>query len=150
MIVNVNKIKITIIDIIGLIVAVLFLTGINLWFPVCEPMESGFMSCHWAGEVLKAISVVFVVISAAHLVIGDGRIKMGMSLSMLGFCALTFCIPGRIVTLCKMAEMDCRSHTQLSTAVFMILLMLISLADIIFWTSKASDENHKRKKEKKA
>lgn len=148
MIVNAQKVKISIIDIINLAASVLFLIGINFWFPVCEPLESGFMTCHWAGEVLGALSVVFVIISAAHLAIGDGNVKMGMSIAAIGFYTFAFCVPGRIIPLCKMPEMDCRAHTQLMTAVFMVVFMLISIADIIFWTSKTADEKHKRKGEK--
>lgn len=148
MIVNAERIKITITDILGLIASILFLIGINVWFPVCEPTDSGFMSCHWAGEVLKAAAVVFVILAAAHIAVCDGNIKIGMSIASVGFYAFAFYVPGRIIFLCKMSEMRCRSQTQLWTAVFMIILMLISVTDIIFNTLKASEKKHKRREEK--
>lgn len=146
MIVDTKKVKISVTDVISAVLAVLFLIGIRMWFPVCEPVESGFMSCHWAGEVLKALSVVILVLCAAHIALADRKVKLGMSVSQLGVYVFAFCVPGRVIPLCKMAEMQCRSHTQLWTIVFMILFMLTSLADIVFHTAAASNEKHTRKK----
>lgn len=144
MIVNKDKIRFGITDILTVAVSLLYLLGIRLWFPVCEPMESGFMSCHWAGEALKAVSVVLLTLSVAHAAIADEKIKIGMDISLCGVYAFAFCIPGRIISLCKMAEMSCRSHSQFWTIIFMIALMVIVIADIVLYMTSSSNEKHSR------
>ena len=146
MIVNKEKIKVAVTDIIMVIVSVLYTIGIRAWFPVCEPMEDGsFMACHWAGEVLKAISILLLVLACAHAFCApDGKIKTGLDYGIAGISALGFCIPGRVISLCKMAEMRCRANTQLWTIIFMIAMILIAIADVVLYFTKASDEKHAR------
>lgn len=146
MIVNKDKIKFGISEILSVVLSVLFLIGIKIWFPVCEPMESGFMSCHWAGEVLKAISVLLFILSVIHIFIPDENIKLGLDIGLCGIDVFAFCVPGNIISLCKMAEMNCRSNTAFWTKIFMILFILISVTDILFYLFRQSEKRHKRVK----
>ena len=145
MIVNKDKLRFGVTDLIMIVLSALYFAGIRTWFAVCEPMGDSFMSCHWAGEVLKASSVVLLVISVIHLIISDGKIKIGTDISLLCFYVLIFCIPGKIISLCKMEEMSCRKDTQLWTVILMIVLLLAAVGDIIFYLADDSKEKHKRK-----
>ena len=144
MLLNKEKFRLAVTDILTFAVSLVYLLGIRLWFPVCEASENGFMSCHWAGEVLKAMSIVLLLISIIHLVVPDEKVKIGMDIPLCCIYALSFCIPGRIIPLCKMAEMSCRRGTQIWTAVIMIVLLLIAIADIILYSSVFAKQKHSR------
>ncbi len=144
MIIDKDRIRFGFTDIFSVLISVLYLIGIRVWFPVCEPMESGFMSCHWAGEMLKGISILLVIMSVVHLLIPDDRIKIGTDITLCAVYVLTFCVPGMIIDLCKMSEMNCRSHTAVLTAVFMVVMMLSAIADIILYASHSNGKKHKR------
>ena len=130
--------------------SVVFLVGIRVWFPVCEVTGDMVMSCHWAGEMLKAMSAAMLIAAVVHMLMPDGKMKSGADLMLCALYAVTFLIPGRIISLCKMAEMNCRSHTELWTGIIMVLLMLTAIADMLFWWSQAGKERHRRKQTEKS
>ena len=148
MIINKEKLKIGITELLFLAASTLFAIGIRSWFPVCEAgMEGMVMSCHWAGEVLKASSVVLLVMSVVHIIISDAKIKAGTDISLIAICIMTFFIPGNIISLCKMPEMACRSNTALWNTIFMIVMTLILAADIVLWVSSVRNKHSRNDNE---
>ena len=145
MIINNKKIKIAITDIILLVCSSLYFIGIKNWFPVCKGSGDMVMSCHWAGEVLSALSVLLIVLSFIHMLIPDEKIKSGMDIAFAGIAVLSVMIPGNIVSLCKSSEMMCRNGTSVWTMIFMIMLCLIAAADLFIYLQSASGQKHKRK-----
>ncbi len=147
MIVNNDKIRFSASDLVLVLISVLFAVGIRIWFPVCEPKSDGsFMSCHWAGETLKAISVVLIVLCCCHAFFApSGKTKIGMDYSLSALCAMTFAIPGRIISLCKMDEMNCQANTKLWTVIFMAVMLAALIIDIIVYMTFESNQKHKRK-----
>ena len=146
MIINKSKIKVCIIELIIFVVSLLFLLGIRLWFPVCEVMGETVMACHWAGEILKALTVLSFVLSLVHIFLPNGSVKIGMDLSLIGLLVLTLYVPGNIVNICEMTDMSCRHYTLPWTIAFSVVLILLALADIVFYLALASTEKHKRMK----
>ena len=84
MLVNKPKLKIAVTELLIAAVSIIFLIGIRVWFPVCEPSGESYMSCHWAGESLGAVSIVIAVLSVVHIFIPDAKIKTGMDIAALG------------------------------------------------------------------
>ena len=144
MIINKDKCKIGITDILLLISPVLFGIGIKNWFPVCGMKEDMVMSCHWAGEVLFALSVLLVIISLIHMVIPDERIKAGIDISGAGIAVLSMMIPGNIIFLCKNSEMQCRANTSLWTIIFMVIICVIFCVDAFIYLQMQSGKKHSR------
>lgn len=145
MIVNKGKCKIGITDILLLVCSVLYSIGIKSWFPVCGVSGDMVMSCHWAGEVLFAVSVLMIVISAVHIVIPDEKIKTGIDISLAGIAVLAMIIPGNIISLCKNSEMQCRANTSLWTIIFMVIICVIICVDVFIYLQLQSGKKHSRK-----
>ena len=143
MIANGSKVKFGLTDILAAATVALFFFGIRFWFPVCAPMEMGFMTCHWAGEVLKGVSWLLAALTAVHIFVPDGRVKIGMDISVAGICILALNVPGGIVNICPNPDMSCRT-AQPWTIIFCVLMSLIALADVLFYLWLASNEKHKR------
>lgn len=145
MIINKKKCKIGFTDILLLVCSVLYSIGIKYWFPVCEISGDMVMGCHWAGEVLAAVSILLIVISVVHIAIPDERIKNGIDISLAGIAVFAMMIPGNIISLCKNSEMQCRNYTSVWTIIFMVSLCIISVADAFIYLLQLSGEKHKRK-----
>ena len=144
MIINKSKCKIAFTDILFLALSIIYLVGIKLWFPVCGVSGDMVMSCHWAGEVLSALSVLLVILSLIHMVIPDERIKAGIDISGAGIAVLSMIIPGNIITLCKNSEMPCRANTSLWTIIFMVIICVIICVDIFVYLQMQSKKKHRR------
>ena len=144
MIINNSKCKIAFTDILFLALSIIYLVGIKLWFPVCGVSGDMVMSCHWAGEVLSALSVLLVILSLIHMVIPDERIKAGIDISGAGIAVLSMIIPGNIITLCKNSEMPCRANTSLWTIIFMVIICVIICVDIFVYLQMQSGKKHRR------
>ena len=84
MLVNKEKCKIAFTDVLLVMINLAYAIGIRRMFPVCEIMGETIMNCHWAGEVEKALGIVFIVLGAAHLLIPDGRVKSGRIAEAVG------------------------------------------------------------------
>ena len=145
MIINKSKIMIAVTDILLFICSILYFIGIRYLFPVCRPSGDMVMNCHWAGEVLSALSVLFAVLSVVHLLIPDEKIKSGMDISYAGIAVLSLMIPGNIIPLCKSSDMMCRNGTSMWTMIFMIIFCLIAAFDAFIWLQSQSGKKHKRK-----
>lgn len=145
MVINKKRIKLAITDILLLLCSVLYFIGIKHLFPVCPVSGDKVMNCHWAGEVLSAVSILLMIISAVHIVIPDEKIKAGMDITAAGIAVLSMLIPGNIIPLCKSSEMMCRNGTSIWTMIIMIMLCLIAAADLFIYLQSASGKKHKRK-----
>ena len=146
MIVNKSKIKFGVTDCLLFVVSALFLIGIYFWFPVCDAMGDKIMSCHWAGEVMKGVCILFASLCTLHIFMPDGMVKTGMDTAMIGLSVLAVCVPGNIISLCGNVDMTCRKYTQPWVIVFCIAMILFALADIVFYLSARSKDKHKRSK----
>ena len=89
MILRKEKCRFGITEVILLVLSILLLAGSRSWFAVCAVMSETVMSCHWAGEVLKAVSVVLFILVVVHILVPDEKIKMGMDLALAAFSILT-------------------------------------------------------------
>jgi len=145
MIFNKEKFKCSAAELLILVVSIVFVIGIRSWFSVCPVNNEMIMSCHWAGEMLKVLSILFVVMAVVHLIAADPKMKLGMDIPLLGVCLLTAFIPGGIISVCQNAEMACRQAAQTWTVILCAALLICILADIIFYASYLSRQKHQRK-----
>ena len=144
MIVNNKKIKLGVTDILLVIISIVFTAGIRGWFKVCEPMGEGFMSCHWAGETLKAMSITMLVLCIIHVFMPDEKIKIGMDIAFIGVLVFSLMIPGGVINLCMMEDMKCRSLTKPWNMGICIVWIIIILGDILLCIGSLNKEKHKR------
>ena len=145
MIVNKDRLKIGVMEIAAIILSLLFVIGIRTWFAVCPVTGDTPMTCHWAGEMLKILSILILVLSVTHTVIPDEKIKVGMDAALACTCAVTAFVPGGIIGLCKSADMACRKTTYLWTVGICVLLVITFAVDIYFCITNLSREKHRRK-----
>lgn len=145
MMINKEKLKTGIPELLLAVVSLLFMIGIRVWFPVCEVTGDSIMPCHWAGEMMKAMSILFLGLSLVHIFIPDAKTKIGIDISLAALFILTLNIPGNIIRICGNANMACRHMTQPFSVLFCIIMTVLSLLDIVFYFSLLSKEKHGRK-----
>ena len=142
MLVKRKNCRISVGDILMLVASIILLAGINSWFKVCEPEGDMVMSCHWAGEVLKALAVLVTILAVIHLIVFDGRIKCGLDIAFIGLGVLLMRIPGGVISLCKMDTMHCRQMTKLWVIILAIVIIIAAVLDILFNYSDELKKNH--------
>lgn len=139
-----QKYKLSIMDPILLIANILYLIGIRYWFPTCAVSGDTIMACHWAGQMLKAVSILLTVLAVVHF-LPDQKIKAGIDISLIGIYVMTMLIPGRIINLCVKEGMACRAKTLSMTMVFCVLMLVLTLVDAFLCLSKEADSRHRRR-----
>ena len=139
-----KKYSVGLTEIIMAVLALLYTIGIRAWFPVCAAMSDSVMACHWAGQTLKAISILLLALAVVHIIIRDENMKLGMDISLLGTGLITMLIPGHIINICRSAEMACRGATLPWTIAFGIVWILVILADILFFRARLTKQRHQR------
>ena len=144
MIMDKKKIRFGVTDLLLFAVSALYAAGLKLWFPVCETGET-LMACHWAGRALFAASLLFAGTALLHLFVPDGKMKAGMDIPLAGLSVLIMLIPGRVIAVCGMPGMACRSGTQPWSIGFGAALFVLSLADLFFYLSREFTGRHARK-----
>ena len=110
---------------LGLVVAV----GSVTFLGPCVHEDGSFGSCHWAGQALRGIAALALALSLLHLIPAPNQRKIGLDLALMGTALLALCVPGRLIGLCMMADMRCRSVMTPAVTVLSVLLIAVSLAD---------------------
>ena len=122
--------RFTVCDFLLPVLALALLLGLLFVFGPCAPREDGgWMTCHWAGQALKGIAALALSLSRLHLIPAPNQRKIGLDLALMGTAALALCVPGRLIGLCMMADMRCRSVMTPAVTVLSVLLIAVSLAD---------------------
>ena len=126
-----NKIRIRALDLVLLCLGLVFFVGILTVFQPCGPREDGsWMSCHWAGRALAGVAGTMLLLAAFRLAVKP-EVKRGLDLALLVLCALAALLPGRLIALCAMPDMRCRTLMAPCAVVFPVLTALTALLDLI-------------------
>lgn len=119
-------------DILLPVLSLAFFLGLLTVFSPCGSKEDGgWMTCHWAGQALKGVSGVMLVIALLHLLPGRSELKRGLDLALVPLSVLALLLPGRLIGLCMMAQMRCRSVMTPAVTVFAVLLAVVSVLDLV-------------------
>ena len=124
-------------DILLPLLALAVFLGLLFVFGPCGPKEDGgWMTCHWAGQALRGLAGALLVIALLHLLPGRAELKMGLDLATLPLSVLALLLPGRLIGLCTMASMQCRSIMRPAVTVFAVLLIIVSALDLLMRRKK--------------
>lgn len=144
MIIDNQKCRFGVTDLLLVIGSLIMVIGIYSWFKTCPVMGETIMACHWAGQAIKAVAILAAVLSLIHLIAANDQIKTGLDISLIGIYVVSALIPGRIIGICHDSAMHCRAATQPWTIALSIILILFVLGDILFYRSRANQQKHKR------
>ena len=137
MILNKKGLKISVIDVVSVVVSVFFLVGITCWFGACGPKADGsYMNCRHAGEVVTALAAVLLALSVCKAFLPDGKYKTGVSIAMIAVGVTACFVPKGIIPLCMMDAMTCNATMKPWTTVFGALTAVVGAADCAFWLLK--------------
>ena len=129
---NEKKTNIGVTDLILLALSALFLVGIRTFFSACGPMEDGgWMTCHWTGQAVTGVAALLLVLAVIHLFAPKGGVKLGVDLAVIPTALLAICIPGHLIGLCMMPEMQCRAVMTPCTTVLSVLIAAAAAADLL-------------------
>lgn len=124
--------RFTVCDILLAVLTLTFLLGLLFVFGPCGPKEDGsWMTCHWAGQALKGIAALELVLALLHLIPAPAQRKLGLDLALIGTAVLAVAVPGHLIGLCMMAQMRCRSVMTPAVIVFSVLVIAAALADAL-------------------
>jgi len=124
--------RFTVCDFILPVLALALLLGLLFVFSPCGPKEDGgWMTCHWAGQTLKGIASLELVLTLLHLIPAPDQRKIGLDFALIGTAVLAVCVPGHLINLCMMADMRCRSVMTPAVTVLSVLLIVLSLLDFL-------------------
>ncbi|MBR1780599.1 MAG: DUF4418 family protein [Oscillospiraceae bacterium] len=131
-----KKFAIGVTDVILAVVELLFFIGMLTFLRPCAAMEDGsWMTCHWAGQAVTGVAGALLVIALAHLFV-DARAKIGMDIALAVVAVLAICIPGRLIHLCMMDMMRCRSVMTPGVIVLSVLTIAAAAADVLVQRKK--------------
>ena len=124
-------------DIVLTVVSALFFIGTLSFIAPCGPKDDGsWMSCHWAGQALKGVAFVLLVISVIHMFASDIKIKQGLDFSMIPTAILAAVLPGFMINLCMMNTMRCHSVTRIGAIIFAAALIIIAVFDSVLQNNR--------------
>lgn len=122
------KNRIGALDIVLLLLSAVLLIGVLTVFAPCSPKEGeGWMTCHWAGRAVAGAAAALTAIAALRLIVRDAR--LGLDLAMLPVSLLALLLPGKLIGLCMMAGMRCRSVTAPAVTVLSLLIAAAAATD---------------------
>lgn len=125
-----NKSSNRVSEILLLALSAFFLIGMLTFLGPCGPKDDGtWMTCHWAGQALKGVAAVWLVISVLHLLVKDPKAKMGLSLAAIPTALLGAILPGNLIGLCMMNTMRCHSVMRTSAIILSVLVIVVSAYD---------------------
>ena len=127
-----SKIKISVTDVILLVVSLTYLVLLLTVFKACGPKDDGsFMKCQWAWRAVVLTTVFIVINAVAHLLFSEGGIKTGLSIAILTISLANILLVGTVIPLCGMEDMACRSLTKPGNTTLGIITAISAAADIL-------------------
>ena len=119
-------------DILLPVLSIIFLVGLLTFAGPCGPKEDGsFMSCHWAGQAVKALAVLLIVMSVIRLALRDRGMKKGLSIAIVLTAITAAVIPGNLISLCMMNTMHCHAVMRPFVIVMAVLQAAAAMIDIV-------------------
>lgn len=132
-----KKLKIGFSDIFLLISSAFFLIGILTVFAPCISAEdSGWMSCHWAGNAVAGLAAIITVIAIIHLFVCEEAIKIGLDLAIIPIGILSAIIPENLIRICMISNMRCHSVMRPADVTMSVLIIFVAIIDIIIQRKK--------------
>ena len=123
----------SVLALVQLIACLLFLAGLLTAFAPCAAKEDGsFMTCHWAGSAVAGLAAVLCVMSVIRLAARDHRVRIGLDLAVIPTALLAAMTPGKLIGLCMMADMRCRSVMRPATLIFSVLILVLAGIDLVY------------------
>ena len=129
--------KITVTDILLLLLCMALCIGSKLLFHACGVKEDGsFMTCHWAEQAVFAASLGMTLAAAIRLSFGR-RFKAGTSLGITAAAVMTALIPGVFIRLCMMQEMRCHAVMRPAVVLLCIAIAVTGIIDMLLARKEA-------------
>ena len=144
MLIDKNRCRIGILELIALAGAVIAVIGSRTWFTACPVSTDMIMSCHWAGQMVQTLSLALLVMTVIHVLLPDLKMKAGADIGIACLCVILICVPGVIIGLCQDPGMACRAHMRPWSIGLGAAVLVIALADMIFCYSRLNQQKHHR------
>lgn len=113
-------------DIVFAVFNIIFFFGSIFVFHTCAAKDDGtWMTCHYAGNIITLLSAICTVLSVTNLFV-KLETKIGLFISeFLIYAGLIF-VPGNLIPLCMMSEMQCNAVAKPCTLIFSVTGILCS------------------------
>lgn len=123
--------KLTVTDVILLVLSAALCLGVKLVFHACGPKEDGsWMTCHWAEQAVFAVSIGMMAIAVVRLFL-ERREKAGAAVAMSLMGVMTALIPNVMIRLCMMNEMRCHAVMHPAVVILSVLTAIAGAADFV-------------------
>lgn len=124
-------------DLVTVLLCALLLIGVLSFFAPCGPKEDGsWMSCHWAGRAVTGTAALLLALALGKTIFRSREGKAAFSVSLILGSLLAMLLPGRLIGLCMMADMRCRSVFSPAVTAVSLCILVISLIDTVILLRK--------------
>ena len=123
------KIKEKIFGIAELLLGAALAAGSVTLFAACGAHEGKYMACHWAQNAVTLIGAVIALTAFVKILAKDSGVKAGIAFTHFLLAAGTAFIPGRIINICMMDTMRCRTVSKPAVIVTALILAAVSGID---------------------
>ena len=135
MILNKKGLKISVIDVVSVVVSVFFLVGITCWFGACGPKADGsYMNCHNAQIAVAVCGICLALLFLAEAFVRNKTARLILDAAALALCPVIFMIPGTLVHICLLSKMYCQVRLRpfaKGAAIFIALLTIWDIFQIV-------------------
>ena len=123
--------KINVTDIVLPVLSLALTLGVAFGFQPCAAHEDGsWMTCHWAGQAVLGVGAALSALNLLRFAL-SAKARKGLDLGVIALALLAALLPGRLISLCMMRTMRCRSVMQPAVLVIAVLITLAAAADML-------------------
>lgn len=133
-------------EIVEVVVGGITLLGIFVYFHACGKHNDVYPSCHWAQNVVMAITVLLILLALLSVIMPAGRLKAGISIAMVPTALLMCIIPVFIIPICAGANMNCVSRFRPFTIVMGLAMAGLALVHTLFAIISSRPPKEEKKK----
>ena len=118
--------------VVFLLLGALIAVGPHTIFAVCEPMEKGFMKCHWTAQALSGIGGGIALLGVLLLFISSEEIRVGIQIALLVIFTQGLLITNWLIGVCGGEHMRCHSLTKPAVNIIAIVGIAVGIFNLIW------------------
>ena len=120
-------------NIIQLVAAATAAAGVMTIFSACGAKEDGtWMSCHSAQMLVFGLGTAMTAVSVFMLLLKNKALRVLLGLANIVLAVVCMAVPGKIISMCMMADMRCYSVMKPFVILICIAVIVLTACTVIF------------------
>ncbi|GMO58610.1 MAG: hypothetical protein Ta2G_18660 [Termitinemataceae bacterium] len=124
----------SILTLLGLLISF----GPQFLFKACNIDEESIPRCYWSVQSEIGIGMIITMLGICFIVFADSRTRFGLTIGIFFASIVALLIPNLLIGGCGMMSMACRRVTFPSLSIVSIMILLWSVANMVFLEIKTN------------